>query len=921
MPESLSQQRIADQYTSLLHVSGASIASWDFSSIGKGKEKANVYDGAGNVTGISLSSADDRVIINNYIEPEGWSYKKEWLDAFFPINSVILTTNFQNPMFRISGTRWVLESQGIFPVGVGTGTDKNNDSFTFTAGNKERHILNLSNGDIAGEFRSTMDVEDLPLHRHTTDTQTEIIPEQRDGEGTNVGFVFYFGDVINPRQLVRDDERYLDADAIEAFEYNTTYGNTSHYRDFLIRENHRNGKVYTDADFNPRFANQTLQGWAPPQAGGAGWGGILNTSGKFIGSSPRPVGVRWEFQGTVYYIARSFYDPRSNDRVHPGRFSDRELIKARDFIIHTLGITEAAKALAGVDRLIELGATVEQAYGGDNTYFGQIPMNKIVESSTTGQYVRHNNIPPNFPIYLWRRVPLDYVENIPPIDRPGTNLPMQFVITSNKKSTKNDVFNLNQWAADKGWNGQARCKIIIDEGVYIYSDDPNDDKVPAMIIDEFPGGLELVNKGFIMGRGGNGGTHYRPDKSGQSGGDAIHVIGNSEITIDNTDGGIGGGGGGGAPAWKPGAGVQSGGGGGAGGGWGGTSEIFIPGRPYHSDDGDGSIAGWMESPGVIIPATGGGGNGGEPGQPGGHGRWYGKFPSHYSLQQFKARGDIVTVGWGPRAIILPGVGGEAGGSGAGGIRHSGRDSQGTGGGGGRILTATAYGGGTGGVLGAPFGALDINGNIRTTGPSWSNTPPANNGSVRVQETPRPGRSRPLITETYITAYNSSQPYKGWNSGYKLRSNKGRGNGSQWAVGPHWRANGFNGTTGIPSIVARVNNAGRGYHTSQKVTTYLNYNGFSYLSPTGWSGDIHYSALIRGGSGNSPGIADSDPISVGGGKYSAGGGGWGAPGGSHVINGPSYNGGAGGLTVKAAAGSVTIIGGLVYGETEGNVNIR
>ena len=29
MPESLSQQRISDQYTSLLHISGGSIASWD----------------------------------------------------------------------------------------------------------------------------------------------------------------------------------------------------------------------------------------------------------------------------------------------------------------------------------------------------------------------------------------------------------------------------------------------------------------------------------------------------------------------------------------------------------------------------------------------------------------------------------------------------------------------------------------------------------------------------------------------------------------------------------------------------------------------------------------------------------------------------------------------------------------------------
>ena len=127
MSESLSQQRIADQYTSLLHVSGASIASWPKT------EAIEIYDGAGNVTGISLSSVGDRIVINNYIEPVGWSYQKEWLDAFFPINSIILTTDFKNPGIKIAGTKWVLESQGLFPVGVGSGTDKNNNSFTFTA--------------------------------------------------------------------------------------------------------------------------------------------------------------------------------------------------------------------------------------------------------------------------------------------------------------------------------------------------------------------------------------------------------------------------------------------------------------------------------------------------------------------------------------------------------------------------------------------------------------------------------------------------------------------------------------------------------------------------------------------------------------------------------------------------------------------
>jgi len=896
MPESLSQQRIADQYTSLLHVSGASIASWP----SEGNHPPAVYDGAGNVTGISLSSVGDRVIINNYIEPEGWSYQKEWLDAFFPINSVILTADYKNPGIKIKGTTWVLESQGLFPVGAGTGTDKNNDSFKFTAGGKNRLALDLSNGDRAGEFRGSLDTEDLPAHRHTTDTQTEIIPEHSDGEGTNVGFIFYFGDTINPIQLVREDERYLDADAVEAFEYNTTYGDAAHYRDFLIRENHRNGKVYTNADFNPRFGNQTLEGWAPPQAGGPGWGGILNTNGKFMGNSPRPVNVPWELNGIEYRVTPFFYDPRASDRVHPGRFTDRDLLKARDFIIHTLGITEAAKALAGVNRLIELDATVEQAYGGDNTYFSHIPKNKIIKSSTTGQTIRHNNIPPNFPIYLWRRVAFNYVENLPPASRPGPELPMQFIITSNKISTKDNIFNLNRWAEDQGWNGQAKCKIIIDEGVYIYSDDPNDDKVPAMVIDQFPEGLELINNGFIMGRGGNGGSKFSLNRSGQAGGDAIHVTGNSEIVINNSQGAIGGGGGGGAPAYN---GENSGGGGGAGGGWGGTSRLFIPGQSYYSGDGDGGL-----EPGGT-PTTASGGSGGEPGSLGGAGHYFVRVVSQHSLQVFKGAGDIVTVGWGPRFEILPGIGGQAGGSGAGGRKWNGRDSQGTGGGGGRIITSTAYGGGTGGVSGATFGALDINGKLkagREGGPSWSGTSPKNNGSSQTVCRKKKKKRKKRCVTTYKTAYNSSNPYLGWLSGYPLRSGHGYGNGRGGNIGPHWRAAGVRGgTSGLPYTLARV----------QWPSSRYGYNGWSYVSPTGWDGYNHRSALIRGGSIDQPGIWTASS------KFGAGGGGWGAPGaGTKKSSSGSYHGGVGGYSVRATGGSVTITGGIIYGKTEGNVNI-
>ena len=97
--------------------------------------------------------------------------------------------------------------------------------------------------------------------------------------------------------------------------------------------------------------------------------------------------------------------------------------------------------------------------------------------------------------------------------------------------------------------------------------------------------LKLINNGFILGRGGNGGHNYYGFRAGercrdyagaagkgQDGGDAIKLTGSDgPITIDNTSGGLAGGGGGGAAAYS---GNGSGGGGGAGGGWGGTSDTF-----------------------------------------------------------------------------------------------------------------------------------------------------------------------------------------------------------------------------------------------------------------------------------------------------------------------------------------------------------
>lgn len=110
--------------------------------------------------------------------------------------------------------------------------------------------------------------------------------------------------------------------------------------------------------------------------------------------------------------------------------------------------------------------------------------------------------------------------------------------------------NLRTKAVALGWNGSSALIFVINTGKYVWSDNVT---VAALTTGtNFPSGLTIVNKGYIMGRGGNA---NHSSGAGQAGGPAIEL--NVPVTIDNSNGYIGGGGGGGATVY---------GGGGAGGG-------------------------------------------------------------------------------------------------------------------------------------------------------------------------------------------------------------------------------------------------------------------------------------------------------------------------------------------------------------------
>tara|TARA_R110000822_G_scaffold41583_9_gene113196 strand:- start:2088 stop:3197 length:1110 start_codon:yes stop_codon:yes gene_type:complete len=195
-----------------------------------------------------------------------------------------------------------------------------------------------------------------------------------------------------------------------------------------------------------------------------------------------------------------------------------------------------------------------------------------------------------------------------------------------------DVKNYDVLAAAeaRGWNEISEIVLLVDKGIYVWSDDT---AKPALLIPNIGQTVTIENSGYIMGKGGKGGVYYaeiNPSVSiGEAGGVAIAVKDATVIINNSGNGFIGGGGGGG------GGGVQAGGGGGAGGGVGG----------------------------VGLSGSGAGGAGGTIGEKG----------SNSALNNGNTGG----------------IGGNAGGSGGGVQENKGTDTRGSGGGGGRRMASTA----------------------------------------------------------------------------------------------------------------------------------------------------------------------------------------------------------------------------------------
>lgn len=216
---------------------------------------------------------------------------------------------------------------------------------------------------------------------------------------------------------------------------------------------------------------------------------------------------------------------------------------------------------------------------------------------------------------------------------------ISYTFTSNTQDASLSMSSISGYSS-----GKSDITITVNSGVYLWSSAVGNYGL------NLTGGttgdtVTLVNKGYIMGRGGTGGA----SAAGNNGGPALNIGIGVNITINNTDGSayIGGGGGGG------GASVSCGAGGGAGGGTGGSNTV----------------------------GGGGGGAGGAVGASGSNGGYYNGVPI--------CADSYGSGGGGGR--IFPGTGG-TGGYYTSNLYGSGGGSGGGGGG----TTQTAGGGGNGG---------------------------------------------------------------------------------------------------------------------------------------------------------------------------------------------------------------------------------
>lgn len=240
--------------------------------------------------------------------------------------------------------------------------------------------------------------------------------------------------------------------------------------------------------------------------------------------------------------------------------------------------------------------------------------------------------------------------------------------TSKFTASNTNTVNIYDAAVAGGWNKSSAVEYTIPAGVYIWSDSTATAALSTG--GPFPGGLTIINKGYIMGKGGTGasGTGGAGYNNAMVGGPAMNL--STNVTIDNRAGYIGGGGGGG-----------------------GALRYYYDSNSNQFAPGGGGAGGGAGGQGTDRNTIVAGGAGGAIGLSGGNG----------------SRTQYVAAGGGAGGRIMPGAGG-AGGNANTSNPNIGDSFQGYGGGAGggsAVTTWKMYGRGGAGGSGGSAGGLGV----------------------------------------------------------------------------------------------------------------------------------------------------------------------------------------------------------------------
>jgi len=388
MPESLENQFISDLYTSLLHLSGAELSS----NLNK------VFDGAGNSTGLALSG--ERVVISNYIYPQGFTTRAplEWLDSFYPIGSIQLTITPDNPTNRIAGTEWVQVAQGRFLVGTGTLTDKNGDTREFCPGGEEEEALGLrgGNGDTAGEYLTTLTQNNLPAHTHDVNIGALDVQVPASA-GTNLSFQAPGVGITDATFTFGEQQRARLSLARKVYaspgEYDSQY--LINYRDASFQDNSLAYPWLYALDFDFNRGSAANYSAAVRSSYITNWAtnyqfkemiGIWNGETRFVSDSNVQI-------GRSHGLARL----QSSGIAPPVTLTKTPYEYALE-----LGAVDIGDATAG--NFLKQNSNVPVVTAPTDVINRDESVNNTRVSASVGRNIAHNNIPPSYGVYVWKRI-------------------------------------------------------------------------------------------------------------------------------------------------------------------------------------------------------------------------------------------------------------------------------------------------------------------------------------------------------------------------------------------------------------------------------------------------------------------------------------------------------------------------------------